>query len=168
MQNNSLPQPHSVIISDTSCLIGLTNVGQLDLLKKLYDRVTITPEVLKEFTEKYKENMPDWIDVKEAKNKDKVIEIKSKFGLGESSSIVLASETPESLIIIDDKKAREYALNIGLSVIGTVAVIRQATERKIIESPQKANEIFLELKNKGFRLKNNLITSITEENQYHR
>jgi len=81
-------------------------------------------------------------------------------GLGESSSIVLASETSNSLVIIDEKKAREYALNIGLNVIGTVAIIRRATDINIIESHEKANEIFRELKTNGFRIN----TKLTENN----
>jgi predicted nucleic acid-binding protein len=174
---------HNVIISDTSCLIVLSNIGQLELLKKLFGRVTITPEVFEEFTIKYKDKMPEWIDVKEAKNKEKVIELNTKLGLGESSSIVLASETPGSLVIIDEKKAREYALNIGLNVIGTVGVIRRATDVNIIESHEKANEIFRELKSKGFWLNakfvgninypinsksNNTQESAQEQNQPHK
>jgi predicted nucleic acid-binding protein len=150
----------NVIISDTSCLIGLTNIKQLELLKKLYDHVTITPEVKKEFTEKYNENLPDWIYIKEAENKEKIKEINTLLEIGESSSIVLACETPGSLVIIDDMKAREYALAIGLNVIGTVGVIRQAADRNIIVSHEKADELFQELKNKGFWLNNKLINEI--------
>jgi predicted nucleic acid-binding protein len=151
---------YNVIISDTTCLAGLANIGRLDLLEKLYNSVTITPEVFEEFTEKYKEKIPEWINVKEAKNKEKVVEIQAKLGLGESTAIVLASETPGSLVIIDDKKAREYALDIGLNIIGTVGVIRQATERNIIESPEDANKLFQELRNKGFWLDNKFADNI--------
>jgi len=161
MQNNFY---NNVIISDTTCLAGLANIGQLELLKKLYGSVTITPEVFEEFTEKYEEKIPEWINVKEAQNKEKINEIKIKLGLGESTAIVLASETPGSLVIIDDKKAREYALDIGLNIIGTIGVIRQATERNIIESPEKANALFQELKNKGFWLKNELVDNIKYPN----
>jgi predicted nucleic acid-binding protein len=158
MQDNS--SSHNVIISDTSCLIALSNIGQLELLKKLFGRVTITPEVFEEFTVKYKEKMPEWIDIKEPKNKEKVIKLNTELGLGESSSIVLAIETPGSLVIIDEKKAREYALNIGLNVIGTVGIIRRAADINIIESHKKANELFNELKNKGFWINTRLADNI--------
>ena len=78
-------------------------------------------------------------------------------GLGESSSIVLATETPGSLVIIDEKKAREYALNLGLNVIGTVGIIRRAADINIIESHKKANELFSELINNGFRINKKLV-----------
>jgi predicted nucleic acid-binding protein len=158
MQNSSLF--NNVIISDTSCLIVLSNIGQLELLEKLFGRVTITPEVFEEFTKKYKEKIPEWVDVREAKNKEKIIELNTKLGLGESSSIVLAAETPNSLVIIDEKKARKYALNIGLNVIGTVGIIRKAADINMIESHEKANELFRELKNKGFWLNAKLADNI--------
>jgi predicted nucleic acid-binding protein len=162
MQNNSLY--NNVIISDTSCLIALSNIGQLELLKKLFGRVTITPEVFDEFTKKYNEKIPEWIDIKEAKNKEKVIKLNTDLGLGESSSIILATETPGSLVIIDEKKAREYALNLGLNVIGTVGIIRRAADINIIESHKKANELFNELINNGFRLNKKLVNIDSKTN----
>ena len=36
---------HEVIIADTSCLITLTNAGELDLLRQIYGEVAITPEI---------------------------------------------------------------------------------------------------------------------------
>jgi predicted nucleic acid-binding protein len=160
----------NVIISDTSCIASLSNIGQLDLLKKLYGHVTITPEVFEEFSKKNNEILPGWIGIKEAKNKDKINNLKNVLGAGEFLAIILASETPFSLVIIDDRKAREYALALGLNVIGTVGVIRQAADRNIIKNHEKANELFHELKNKGFWLNNKLINEIkypvnSEENK---
>ncbi len=34
-----------LIISDTSSLVALTNINELDILKKVYHNVTIPPEV---------------------------------------------------------------------------------------------------------------------------
>jgi predicted nucleic acid-binding protein len=48
------------IISDTSCLIGLTNIGLLDVLQQVYRSVTITSQVAAE----YGELLPSWITVK--------------------------------------------------------------------------------------------------------
>jgi predicted nucleic acid-binding protein len=38
-----------IIISDTSCLIALSKIDKLDLLKDLYHEIIITPEVHQEF-----------------------------------------------------------------------------------------------------------------------
>ena len=39
------------IISDTSCFIILTNIGELDLLQKVYGQIVTTPEIAAEFGE---------------------------------------------------------------------------------------------------------------------
>jgi predicted nucleic acid-binding protein len=49
----------SVIISDTSCLIALTNIERLSLLRELCHTVIITPEVAGE----YGEPLPKWIQI---------------------------------------------------------------------------------------------------------
>lgn len=54
-----------VIIADTSCLILLDNIGELELLKQLYQRITITPEIAEEFEKK----LPDWIKIASPSNK---------------------------------------------------------------------------------------------------
>jgi predicted nucleic acid-binding protein len=47
------------IISDTSCFIILSNIGELDLLHKVYGQITTTPDIVAEFGE----TMPDWIEI---------------------------------------------------------------------------------------------------------
>jgi predicted nucleic acid-binding protein len=42
---------HKIIISDTSCFIILTNIGELGILEKLYGKVTTTIEIATEFCE---------------------------------------------------------------------------------------------------------------------
>jgi uncharacterized protein len=37
------------IVSDATCLIGLNNIGKLDLLPKLYSKVIIPPAVEREY-----------------------------------------------------------------------------------------------------------------------
>ena len=56
-----------VIISDTSCLIILNKIGELDLLRQLYNTVTITHDILLE----YGEQLPDWIEVQQAKDQSR-------------------------------------------------------------------------------------------------
>jgi len=40
---------HKIIISDTSCFIILTNIGELEIIEKLYGNITTTLEVATEF-----------------------------------------------------------------------------------------------------------------------
>ena len=54
-----------IIISDTSCLILLTNIGELDLLYKTYGKIITTPEIATE----YNETLPEWVEIKSATDK---------------------------------------------------------------------------------------------------
>ncbi len=45
---------------------------------------------------------------------------------GESSSIALALETPHSILILDDFKARKVAMLLELQFTGTIGVIVKA------------------------------------------
>ncbi len=56
-------------------------------------------------------------------------------GLGESEAIALALAAPkETLLILDDRLARRYALKRGLALIGTVRVLALAERRGLIDN----------------------------------
>ena len=81
-----------LIISDTSSLVALTNINELDILKKLYHNVTIPPEVEKEFGL----DIPDWIEVKQVIDEKKIRLLNLDLDLGESSCIALELEHEKS------------------------------------------------------------------------
>ncbi len=93
------------IISDTSCLIVLTNIGELDLLRKTYGSIVTTVEIAIEFGEP----LPDWVIIEKVSDKSKQQLLEMQIDKGESSAIALALETPESTVILDDYRARKIA-----------------------------------------------------------
>ena len=111
-----------IIISDTSCLIALSNTGNLNLLKELYQEIAITQEVQKEFGEP----LPNWINVQNVKNKELQAKIEKLLDKGEASSIALAIENQDSILIIDDMKGRKVAKSYKIELIGTIGVIMTA------------------------------------------
>jgi predicted nucleic acid-binding protein len=117
-----MPDCKKVIISDTSCLIGLTNINYLNLLRQLYETVIITPEVADEFGT----DLPEWINIIPVRDNRKTDEIYKTLDLGESSSIALAIETSNSLLIIDETKGRDYAKKLGINIIGTLGLLIKA------------------------------------------
>ena len=119
-----------VIISDTSCLIILTKIGELDLLRQLYKTVAITQDILLE----YGEHLPDWIEVQQAKDHYRQQLLEMQIDKGEAGAIALALETIENIIILDDWKARKVAERLGLTVTGTLGVIVKARNNGIIPS----------------------------------
>jgi predicted nucleic acid-binding protein len=134
-----------VIISDTSCLIALTNTRHFDILKEVCGTVVITPEVLGE----YGDPLPEWITVQSASDTNRIKLIQNALDLGEASSIALALETKDSLLILDDGHARIYALDLGLEITGTLGLLIAAYEQGVISD---ITAVIQELKNVDFRL----------------
>jgi predicted nucleic acid-binding protein len=126
-------------------LIGLTNIGFIEVLKKLYASVTVTPEVAAE----YGEPLPEWITVMAVRDTQKTAAFNQYIDLGESSAIALATEIQNVLLIIDDLDARQFAANLRLEVTGTLGVLLQAYKRGIISDYQ---EVIAKLRKIGFRL----------------
>jgi predicted nucleic acid-binding protein len=138
-----------LIISDTSCLIALTNIGRLALLKELCKVVYITPEVAAE----YGEALPDWIQVIPVKDGLAVQTINSVLDLGESTAIALALETQNSLLILDDEKARRFAKNSGLAMTGTLGLLITAYKAGILPD---FNLVIDDLRKHHFRIPANI------------
>jgi hypothetical protein len=118
------------IISDTSCFIILTNIGEFNLLEKIYGKVITTIEFATEFGE----TLPDWVEIKNAENKLVKELLEFQLDKGEASAIALALEIPDSTIILDDLRARKVAKHHKLKVTGTVGVIVKAKLIGIIPS----------------------------------
>ena len=55
--------PDIIVIADTSCLIALTKVNQLNILQSLYQTIIIPKEVASEFGSP----LPEWVIIKKRK-----------------------------------------------------------------------------------------------------
>ncbi len=121
---------HRTIICDTSCFIILTNIGELDLLRKVYGQIVTTPEIVTEFGEA----LPSWVEIETVNDKYKQQLLEIQLDKGEASAIALAIETPGSTIILDDYRARKIAERLGLDYTGTIGVIIKAKLKGIILS----------------------------------
>jgi predicted nucleic acid-binding protein len=133
------------IISDTSCLIVLTNIAELDLLRKTYGTIVTTVEISMEFGEP----LPNWIIIEKVSDKQKQQLLELQIDKGESSAIALALETPESTVILDDYKARKIAEQPGVNYTCTVGVIIRAKINGVIPS---IKPILTKIKETDFRL----------------
>lgn len=118
------------IISDTSCLILLEKIGELDLLHEVFGEILITQEIADE----YGLNLPEWISVQNStdKNYQKILE--ASVDKGEASAIALAVELVDCLLIIDDLKGRNLAETLGIKITGTFGVILGAKLSDKIDS----------------------------------
>jgi predicted nucleic acid-binding protein len=140
-----MSQTHRVIISDTSCLIVLNNIGELELLHKLYGEILTTSIIADEFGDK----LPTWVKIQNVQDIYRVRILELQIDKGESSAIALALEIPESTLILDDFKARKIAEGLGLKMTGTLGIIIKAKLNNLIPS---VRPIFEKIKKTNFRI----------------
>jgi predicted nucleic acid-binding protein len=145
-----------IIISDTSCLIALSKINQLEILRNLYSQIIITKEVFTEFGA----SIPDWILIFEVKNVQQQAELEKRIDKGEASSIALALELENTTLIIDEIKGRKIAQSLNINIIGTIGVILLAEKKGHIKD---VFEVLFRLVNNGFRLSDKLIDSILDK-----
>ena len=136
---------HKTIISDTSCLILLDKIGELDILNKLFGTIITTSEVAEEFGQ----TLPAWIELRQPTDKNYQSIIEATVDKGEASAIALAIELDDCLLIIDDLKGRKFAHQLGLTIIGTIGVIVDAKLAGIIPS---VKPILAKIKATNFRI----------------
>ena len=144
------------IISDISCFIILTKIGELELLHKVYGQIFTTPEIVAEFGE----TLPEWVKVEEATDKYRQTILELQIDKGESSAIAPALEMTDSNVILDDYKARKIAERLGVNFTGTLGVIVKAKLSGIIPS---VKPILEKIKQTDFRLSAEIELEILKE-----
>lgn len=120
------------IITDASCLILLEKIGELEILKKLFGSIIVSPTV----AEEYGLPLKDWIKVKQVKNQQYHLLLKTSVDPGEASIIALAVDIG-GLLVLDDHKARELALQLKLDYTGSLGILVDAKQEGYIKSLKK-------------------------------
>jgi uncharacterized protein len=127
------------VVSNTTPIISLLKLNQLDLLKLLYAHIHIPLAVYNEIEVGkakgfYKDlSKIEWITIEEIKDKQAVkyfLDLDS----GEAEAIVLATELNADLIILDEKLGRFHAKHAHLKVIGTIGILLKAKAEGLIEA----------------------------------
>jgi predicted nucleic acid-binding protein len=150
------------VISDSSCLIALDNIGMVFILKDLYEKIYITEEVYNEFGQ----CVEDWIEIKPVENKNYLVLLNQLVDLGEASTIALSLELTDSLMILDDKKARTVANHLNLKFTCLLGIILKAKQQEIIPC---VSEVLNKLKLVNFRISKaieNEVLRLANENKF--
>jgi len=150
-----------IIISDTSSITNLLQIGLIDILHVLYGEITITPAVRRELyhlpeQEKQIEQI-DWIKVKSPQDQGLIVQLLEKIDLGEAESIVLAIEEKAKYLIIDEFKGRLIADSYGIKIVGILGVLIQAKKEKVIQDVKPHIDQLIAI---GFRLDKKLIEKV--------
>ncbi len=152
--------PDEIYISDTSSLIALERIEGWFLFEILFARVVVVREVVDEFNAKFRNRLPEWIEVRELSYNDVLEKPTMKLDSGEAASIALALETPRSTIIIDEEQGRKEAARRGLKVVGMLGVLQLAKNAGVIDLITPCIE---RLKNAGFRMSETLVQKILQQ-----
>lgn len=123
-----------VVILNTSPLLYLYQVNQLELLPKLYSTLATTAAVQKEL-EAGKErgvDVPDvqnlsWLTIKNV-SIPLAIHNTIDLGRGEAEVIALGLETENSLLVLDDQLGRRIAKLYQLTYTGTLGILIKAKQ----------------------------------------
>lgn len=145
------------VIVDASVLIILDKLGQIDLLQKIYPNIFTTPEVSQEFNKP----LPEWIKIESIQNQKYLKFIQTRVDLGEATVIALAAEKDNSLLVLDDLKARKLAQQLEIKMTGTLGIINKAKELHIIE---KVKPLINRLRETDFRVSDNVIENLLKRN----
>ena len=151
-----MPPRFEIIIANSSSVIVLHETDLLYLLQQIYSEVTITPQVAQEI----KITLPGWMKINAPSDEQMVSTLLKDLDEGEASSIALALEHKNSLLIIDEKDGRKVAISLNIPIIGTLAVLLEAKQKRLVSS---FKECLNKLLNKGFRVSPQLIEKFLKE-----
>ena len=119
-----------IVVSDTSVISGLLQSDSLHILQKLYKNIVIPNEVFLELGQLdkvlFNQLFNDWIEVKQVSGSTLLLELSSLLDLGEAEAITLAKDLKADLLLIDEKKGRAIATQLGLNITGILGILIEA------------------------------------------
>lgn len=127
------------VVSNTSPIINLANVGELQLLNLLYGNLIIPRAVFQKIAvigageagAQEVQTWP-WISTHVVQNLTTVNSLRTQLDWGESEAIAGAIEIQADLLLIDEKRGRLIAQQLGLTTSGILGVLLEAKQKGLI------------------------------------
>ncbi|MBS1769258.1 MAG: DUF3368 domain-containing protein [Acidobacteria bacterium] len=153
-----------IVVSDTTPINYLVLINETEILQKLFGKVILPESVWKELNDlgspdevlDWVENLPAWVEIRTAKVIDQTLNLDR----GEQEAISLAKELNADLLLIDDRKARNIAIERGFNIAGTINILEIAHKRNLLD----INIAFKALQETNFRISPNLLQKILDRN----
>ena len=145
------------IVSNSSPLIALTQIRQLELLERLFITVLVPTAVTREAVSVV---LPAWIVERSLSQPIGPRILRASLGAGESEAMSLALEVGARWVILDDRPARRLAEVLGLPVIGTLGVLLASKRRGFLSAVRPRLD---DLVNSGFRIAPDLYERIVTD-----
>lgn len=152
-----------LVVSDATPLNVLIRVGAADAVHALFDRVVIPPAVHRELSHAntpaevraWLAAPPTWFGVV----RPTIVSAAVGRDAGEREAIALAMELRADFLLLDDKSARSQARKLGLSVTGTVGVLKLLARKGLVDL-RRCLAQFDEI---GFFIDQELLRALLEE-----
>lgn len=121
-------------VADSSVLIALSTIGQLELLHQRFPEGILVPHAAWREVVETGRGRPgaaevasvSWITVSGLQDKNLVSLLRTELDEGEAEAIALCREQGTEVVLLDEKDARRVARRLGLAVLGTVGVLTWA------------------------------------------
>lgn len=130
-----------IVVCNSSPLISLARVGQLDLLRQLFGQIHLADEVWDEVVMRGAGRpaaeavlAAQWIERHPAAPAEEMLRLRAQhaLGTGELATVRLARALRADLAIIDERAARRLAQADGLAVMGCVGILEAAFRRGLV------------------------------------
>ena len=143
-----------IIISDTSTLLALYEIGEISVLQRMFGKIVTTSTVQREF----EYPLPSWIVVRDPPTEEvRRVQEQFKLDLGETTAIALALSLPESTLLIDETAGRHAAKKLGIQITGTLGILLIAKEQGIVST---IRPLIQKLQDNNFRMSETLIAEV--------
>ncbi|MEK7727231.1 MAG: DUF3368 domain-containing protein [candidate division KSB1 bacterium] len=156
-----------IVVSNTSPIINLAAVGELELLEKLYQKLLIPHAVYHEIVitgagqpGAFEVQTFAWIEARAVIDKTLITALRSELDPGESEAIALAIETKANWLLLDERRGREVAARFGLKFVGLLGVLLEAKKKGLLA---QVKPVLNALESKAaFRMKRELKARVLE------
>ncbi len=157
-----------IVVSNTSPILNLSVIGQLNLIERFYKKVFIPQEVAAELSIILPEQIGTielqklpWIETRSITNRELVNSLVIELDAGEAEAIVLALDMKADLVLLDERRGRKVASRFGLKFIGLLGILVEAKRKGYIISLKPVlNDLIVKA---GFWISDQLYTRVLHE-----
>jgi predicted nucleic acid-binding protein len=160
-----MPDPR--VVCNTSPLLYLHQVGHLELLGHLYGHLWTTPGVVDELAvgATRGHDVPlvaevPWVTIERPAAEASRVPALGDLGRGEAEVIALATEWPNSLVILDEQAGRRVAASLGLRITGILGVLLRAKKEGYLD---RVTPVLARLRETSMWLSDSVIQMVCEE-----
>ncbi|MEQ8974133.1 MAG: DUF3368 domain-containing protein [Coleofasciculus sp. C1-SOL-03] len=156
-----------IVVSNTSPIFYLSTIGQLDLLRQLYNEVVIPTTVFNEITNVGNTDASasivptlTWVKTQSATDQAFVNRLRTELDPGEAEAIALAVELNADRLLMDERLGRGAAMRVGLQVTGVLGILIAAKRNNLIQEVKPLLDALID--RVGFWVEEQLYTEVLQ------